>query len=499
MVGGLQAVCSSLHVADPGQLSVVVVHAPAPSHISADVNLSPIHDCGAPQLVPAGLLAPSTQIGPPLMQEIAPLVQIPPGFVLHAMPVVQATQAPALLQTLLVPQLAPVAFAVPSLQTIDPPEQLVMPVKQGSGLVVQLWPAVHAPHVPLLQTMFVPHVVPFALLLPSAQVIVPVEQDVVPFLQLLVGFVTQLWPAVHAPHAPLLQTMFVPHEVPFALLLPSTQVIVPVAHDVVPFLQLLVGFVVHAMPAVQAPHVPLLQTRFVPHAVPFALLPPSTQVIVPVAHDVVPTLQLLVGFVVHDEPAVQAPHPPLLQTMFVPHELPFGLLPASTQVMVPVRQDVAPFLQLLVGFVVHDVPAVHALQAPPLQTRFVPQAVPFALLAPSTQVIVPVEQDVVPVLQLLVGLVAHDEPAVHALHAPLLHTPFVPHAVPFATFPVSAQATTPVTHEVVPFLHRLDGWQPTPGVQMPHVPLLQTMFVPQVVPLARFRPVSAQVIAGAQA
>jgi hypothetical protein len=443
MVGGLQSVCSSLHIADPGQLSVVLVHAPSASHISADVNLSPVHDCGAPQRAPGGLFAPSTQVGVPLVQEIVPLLQMP-GLPVHAMPVVQATQAPLLSQTLLLPQLAPVAFGVSLLHAITPLVQLVMPVKQGSGLVAQLWFGVQAPHVPLLQTMLVPHVVPFA------------------------------------------------------LLPPSTQVIVPVAQDVVPFLQLLVGFVVHDMPAVHAPHVPLLQTRFVPQAVPFALLPPSTQVIVPVAQDVVPFLQLLVGFVVHDKPAVHAPHPPLLQTMFVPQALPLGLLPASTQVMVPVRHDVAPFLQLLVGLVVHDDPAVHARQVPALQTMFVPQAVPFALLLPSTQVIAPVAQDVVPFLQLLVGLVTHDEPAVHALHVPLLQTPFVPHVVPFATLPVSAQTTTPVTHEVVPFLHRFAGWQPTPAVQAPHVPLLQTMFGPHVAPLARFRPVSAQVIAGAQ-
>jgi hypothetical protein len=74
----------------------------------------------------------------------------------------------------------------------------------------------------------------------------------------------------------------------------------------------------------------------------------------------------------------------------------------------------------------------------------------------------------------------------------------VPHAVPFATFPVSEQTTTPVTHEVVPVLHRFVGWQPTPAWQMPQVPLLQTMFVPHEVPFARLRPVSAQVIDGEQ-
>jgi len=51
---------------------------------------------------------------------------------------------------------------------------------------------VQGPQVPALQTMFVPHDVPFVLLVPSRHTIVPVEQDVVPFLQLLVGLVVQL-------------------------------------------------------------------------------------------------------------------------------------------------------------------------------------------------------------------------------------------------------------------------------------------------------------------
>ena len=71
---------------------------------------------------------------------------------------------------------------------------------------------------------------------------------------------------------------------------------------------------------------------------------------------------------------------------------------------------------------------------------------------------------------------------------------FVPHDVPFALFPVSAQTTTPVTHDVVPVLHRSRAGRPRSCVQMPHVPLLHTMFVPQDVPFARFRLVSAQAI-----
>lgn len=74
----------------------------------------------------------------------------------------------------------------------------------------------------------------------------------------------------------------------------------------------------------------------------------------------------------------------------------------------------------------------------------------------------------------------------------------MPHDVPFATFPVSAQTGKPVTHEFAPVLQRFSGWQLAPGVHMPHTPLLQTMLVPQEVPLTRFLPVSVQVIDGEQ-
>jgi hypothetical protein len=52
--------------------------------------------------------------------------------------------------------------------------------------------------------------------------------------------------------------MFAPHEVPFALLVVSMQVMPPVAHDVVPFLQGLAGL--HVIPAMHPPHAPLLHT-----------------------------------------------------------------------------------------------------------------------------------------------------------------------------------------------------------------------------------------------
>jgi len=113
------------------------------------------------------------------------------------------------------------------------------------------------------------------------------------------GFPVQAPPAVHATQAPdPLQTMLVPQLVPADLLPPSTQVIAPVEQEVVPFLQML-GLVVQAAPAVQAPQVPEpLQTMLVPQLTPAALLPPSTQVIAPVEQEDVPSLQLF-GLPVH--------------------------------------------------------------------------------------------------------------------------------------------------------------------------------------------------------
>lgn len=76
------------------------------------------------------------------------------------------------------------------------------------------------------------------------------------------------------------------------------------------------GLVVHATLAEQPTQTPVeLQTRFVPHAVPTARLPESTQVCAPVVHDVRPVLQPGVGLVVQVVDAMHATQLPLaLQT-----------------------------------------------------------------------------------------------------------------------------------------------------------------------------------------
>jgi len=75
---------------------------------------------------------------------------------------------------------------------------------------------------------------------------------------------------------------------------------------------------------------------------------------------------------------------------------------------------------------------------------------------------------------------------------------FDPQEVPFATFPVSRQTDIPVPQEVAPVRHAVVGVQGAADVQAPQVPLLHTMFVPHIVPLARLLPVSTQSMLGEQ-
>src|SRR5678816_2558489 len=96
------------------------------------------------------------------------------------------------------------------------------------GLPVQAPPAVHETQLPEpLQTMLVP----------PMQVMAPVAQEVVPFLQLF-GLPMHDWPAVHATQPPEpLQTMLVPQLTPGDLLVPSTHTMTPVEQEFIPLRQ----------------------------------------------------------------------------------------------------------------------------------------------------------------------------------------------------------------------------------------------------------------------
>jgi hypothetical protein len=187
---------------------------------------------------------------------------------------------------------------------------------------------------------------------------------------------------------------------------------------------------------------------------------------------------------------VQLLHVPALQTLLFPHEVPFAMLPVSAQTEVPVMHDVAPVRHAAAG--VQVIPAVQDPHIPPLQTLFVPHEVPFAVLPVSAQTGIPVPHDVAPVRHAVAGV--QEAPAVQAPQAPLPHTMFVPQEVPLETFPDSVQTTAPVSHVVVPVRHGLPlTVHVTPAVQLTQFPVEpQTLLVPQLVPAARGVPLSLQ-------
>jgi hypothetical protein len=152
-------------------------------------------------------------------------------------------------------------------------------------------------------------------------------------------------PAVQATHcAVLLQTWLVPQVVPVALVPLATHTDDPVEQDVAPVWQELLGLGWHATPSAQLTQVPvLLQTMPEPQGVPAGWLPLATHTDAPVKHDVAPAWQGLLALGWHATPAVQETQvPALLQTMLVPQMLPTGWLPLATHWADPVEQDRVP-------------------------------------------------------------------------------------------------------------------------------------------------------------
>jgi hypothetical protein len=132
--------------------------------------------------------------------------------------------------------------------------------------------------------------------------------------------------------------LLVPHDVPLVVFPVSAQTEVPVAHDVAPVRQAVAG--VQTTPAVQEAQAPPSHTLFVPHEVPLAAFVVSTQTDTPVTQEVAPVRQAVAG--VQASPAVQDPHTPLLHTMFVPQTVPStSLLPVSAHEMLG-EQTVCP-------------------------------------------------------------------------------------------------------------------------------------------------------------
>jgi hypothetical protein len=330
---------------------------------------------------------------------------------------------------------------------------------------------------PPLHVCAAPHSVPTDLLVVATQTDDPVEHDVLPFLHGSVG--EQVCPVTHETHTPPLQTRSMPHDVPSSTFVPrSMQVWLPVMQVSVPLWHGAVSGL-HAPPWVQGTQVPALQTLFMPHDVPSGWFPVSAQTEAPVMHDVAPVRQRLVGWQL--VPVVHMTHMPPLQTMFMPQTVPLtSALPLSAQVIVG-EQAWNPAWHLFAG--TQAVPAVQATQLPPTQTMLVPQLVPSATLADSTQTTAPVLQATLPVRHGL-PLTAQVAFTVQAMQLPAgLQTMLVPQLVPAVTFvPLSThwgpleQVSAPTWQAFAAGMQEAFSWQAT------HAPLLQTIPVPHELP-----------------
>ena len=434
----------SLHTAvPPEQSSVPVSHALVGVHgaFCVQVVQSPaLHTMLAPHDVPFGAGLPvSVHTGVPVEQLIVPESHGLPGGAHEAFSV-QAMHAP-FSQSWFVPQEVPlVTGTLVSLHAGTPDAHVVVPMSHALVGVHGAF-AVHETQAPPLHTMFVPHDTPLAPGPVSLHTGVPVVHHVVPVSHPLAGVHAAF--AVQGPHVPLSQTMLVPHDAPFGPgRLPSAQTAVPVEHETFPVSHALAG--VHVAPAAHAVHAPALHTMPAPHTVPLtACAPVSAHA--PVAHVRLPVSHALDG--TQAAPSTHATHAPLSQTWPLPHEIPFcSVFGVGTHVETPVAQLVTESTQTPVG--VQGVPAVQALHVPALQTMLVPHAVPFgAGLLVSVHVGEPVEHEVAPRSQGLAGV--HEAPVGQAEHAPPWHTIPVPHGVPFgAGLPVGAQADTPFAQVV---------------------------------------------------
>ncbi len=186
--------------------------------------------------------------------------------------------------------------------------------------------------------------------------------------------------------------------------------------------------------------------------------------------------------------ATHAPHWPPWQTCPLPHDAPSAATPVWVQLAFPELQSVMPTRQALpIG--AHGAFVVHAVHAPPLQTRSVPQGVPSLTLVAPVHVCWPVEHDVVPLWHgAPVGV--HATPAVQDTHAPPLHTLLTPQEVPSVALPfVSVQASPPSAQDAVPVWQGAPaGTQEAPCVHAWHAPSSQKRLAPHGIPLGAWPP-----------
>jgi hypothetical protein len=258
-----------------------------------------------PQVVPAGVLPESRQTGAPVLQSMTPVLQGAPGLVLQALPASHITQVPLPLHTMFEPHAAPAPTLSPSLQPGDVPHTTMPSLHTPPVLPVQTVPAAQLVHAPFLQTLSTPHDIPSVALTSSMQSGAPLLQSIAPFLHGFPGLVVQGAPVAQAMQvAAALQTCPVPQLSPGLLVVPLVQA-ADGLQTVTPFVHgsLLVA---QAAPVMQALQAPLKQSLLLPQGVPSRAATPSSQVWPSAPHTIRPTLQGAPGLVAH---ACAAEHP----------------------------------------------------------------------------------------------------------------------------------------------------------------------------------------------
>jgi hypothetical protein len=335
--------------------------------------------------------------------------------------------------------------------------------------------------VPAWQNLPVPHGNPSAAgIVVSTQADTPEVQVVTPALQTLSDG-TQVAFAVQETQAPSSQTEFSPQPSPLsAFVCWSTQICSPVLQAKAPTWQGAdVGM--QTPPAVHPTQLPPLQTASVPQVMPFAIVPSvSRHTGDPVEQSVLPVWHAFAG--THGEPCGQLTQAPELQTSSMPQASPFGWLPwLSRQTEAPVRQEVTPVWQGASDGM-QATPSAQLAQAPVRHTLSMPQVVPSGAFPEATQIAEPVSQAILPVAQASPAGVQL-APARQATQAPLSQTIPLPQVTPLLTDPwLSSQRGEPVEQSMVPVWQVLVGVQAWPWAQLAQEPLLQTCWSPQVMP-----------------
>src|SRR5262245_13453192 len=199
---------------------------------------------------------------------MTPVLHGAPGFIAQALPASHITHCPLPLQTWFEPQLAPAATSSPSTQPEDDdiPHATTPSLHTPPGLVSQIVPPAQLVHAPALQILSGPHDVPSGTFASSLHCGEPELQAIAPFLQGLPGLVLQ--------RAPVAQGMQVPaalHTWPMPQLAPGLLAVLfmqPTGSHTMTPLRHWSLLVVQAVPAVQTLHTPLTHSLSVAQGVP---------------------------------------------------------------------------------------------------------------------------------------------------------------------------------------------------------------------------------------